>query len=85
MDPTSPLNGQGRAGQGARQVRNLKAPTCMTMAPRAPHAIHNGGTVPLHYYQIEYKRIDGDGLIAHWKEWYPCMQYMQYMRMPPAS
>ena len=50
------------------------------MAPRAPHAIHNGSNVPLHYYELEYKRIDGDGLNTHWKEWYPWMAYMQSLR-----
>jgi len=80
LDANSPLNGQG-AGQGrAPSVDNLKVPTCMTMAPRAPHKIHNGGTALLHYYQIEYKRIDGDGLAANWRKWYPYMQYMQFMR-----
>jgi hypothetical protein len=80
LDPNSPLNGQG-AGQGrAPSVDNLKVPTCTTMTPRAPHKIHNGGTALLHYYQVEYKRIDGDGLAANWRKWYPWMQYMQYMR-----
>jgi hypothetical protein len=80
MDPSSPFNGQG-AGQGhAPTTQHLTEPTCTTMAARAPHAIHNGGTVPLHYYEIDYKRIDGDGLTANWKKWYPWMQYMQFMR-----
>lgn len=80
LDPASPLNGQGAGHGGPPTVHNLKVPTCMTTAPRAPHAIHNGGTAPLHYYQIEYKRIDGDGLTANWRKWYPWMQYMQFMR-----
>ena len=50
------------------------------MAPQAPHALHNGGAAPLHYYRIEYKRIDGDGFAANWKKWYPWMLYMPYMR-----
>jgi hypothetical protein len=80
LDPASPLNGQG-AGQGAApRIHNLKVPTCSTMAPQAPHAIHNGGTTPVHYYRIEYKRIDGDALTANWRKWYPWMQYMPYMR-----
>jgi hypothetical protein len=36
--------------------------------------------VPLHYYQVDYKRIDGDGLTANWKKWYPWMVYMPFMR-----
>jgi hypothetical protein len=80
LDAASALNGQGAGVAGPPKTHNLTEPTCMTMAARAPHAIHNGGTVPLHYYQIEYKRIDGDGLTANWKQWYPWMQYMQSMR-----
>jgi mannose-6-phosphate isomerase-like protein (cupin superfamily) len=80
LDPASPLNGQGAGHGGAPKVFNLKAPTCSTMAPQAPHAIHNGGAAPLHYYRIEYKRIDGDGFAANWKKWYPWMRYMRYMR-----
>jgi len=80
LDPSSALNGQGAGRAPAPRTHNLTEPMCMTMAPRAPHAIHNGGSVPLHYYQIDYKRIDGDGLTANWKKWYPWMLYMPYMR-----
>jgi hypothetical protein len=80
LDPNSPLNGQGGGHGGPPKVYNLKSPTCATTAPEAPHKIHNGGAVPLHYYRIEYKRIDGDGLLANWQKWYPWMQYMQFMR-----
>ncbi len=80
LDPSSPLNGQGAGHGKPPSTHDLKVPTCTTMAPRAPHAIHNGGSAPLHYYQIEYKRIDGDGLLANWKKWYPWMQYMPFMR-----
>ena len=80
MDPSSPLNGQGMGQAKPPSVYGLKVPTCQTTAPRAPHAIHNGSSVPLHYYQIEYKRIDGDGIVTNWRKWYPWMQYMQFMR-----
>ena len=81
IEANSPLNGaRGGAIGHAPNLYNLKAPTCGTSAPQAPHAIHNGGKVPVHYYRIEYKRIDGDGLTQNWRKWYPWMQYMQYMR-----
>jgi len=80
LDPNSPLNGQGGGHAGPPKLYNLTSPTCGTMAPQAPHKIHNGGTVPLHYYRLEYKRIDGDELAAKWKTWYPWMQYMYFMR-----
>jgi hypothetical protein len=80
LDPASPLNGQGSGWGKAPHLYNLKVPLCETMTARAPHAIHNGGATPLHYYQIEYKRIDGDGLVANWRKWYPYMEYMPFMR-----
>ena len=78
LDPNSPLDGQGRGPcRSAAHLHNLKSPTLRDDGARElPHKIHNGGTAPLHYYRIEYKRIDGDDLAANWKKWYPWMQYM---------
>ena len=80
LDPASPLNGQGGGHSGPPKLYNLTAPTCGTVAPQGPHKIHNGLTVPVHYYRVEYKRIDGDGLAANWRKWYPWMQYMQFIQ-----
>jgi len=80
LDPDSPLNGQGAGYGPPPSVMNMKVPTCTTMAPQAPHAIHNGGSVPLHYYRVELIRVDGDDFPTHWQEWYPWMKYMKYMR-----
>jgi hypothetical protein len=80
LDPNSPLNGQGGGHAGPPKNHNLKSPTCGTIAPEALHKIHNGGTAPLHYYRLEYKRIDGDQLAANWKTWYPWMQFLHFMR-----
>ena len=80
LDPKSPLNGQG-AGQGpAPNVFNMTVPTCTTVPPQAPHTIRNNSTIPLHYYRIEFKRVDGDEFESHWHEWYPWMKYMKNMR-----
>lgn len=72
LDPRSPRNGQdatlAKSPSGTEFV-----PGCTTMGPQAPHQIHNGRPVPLHFYRIEYKRIDGDGLRTKWREWYPWM------------
>jgi hypothetical protein len=48
-------------------------PTCFVYGPQTPHALHNTGAVPVHYYRIDFKRIDGDGIKTHWREWYPWM------------
>jgi len=80
LDPASPLNGQGAGQAPPPSVFNMTVPICVDMAPQAPHAIHNGGTVPLHYYRIEFKRVDGAAFATKWRKWYPWMQYMKYMR-----
>ena len=51
----------------------FELPTCEAMAPQPPHQVRNTGKTPIHYYRIEYKRIDGEGLKTHWREWYPWM------------
>ena len=69
------------AGRGpAPSVFNMSSPTCATVPPQAPHTIRNNSSLPLHYYRIEFKRIDGDDFATHWRAWYPWMQYMQNMR-----
>lgn len=46
---------------------------CATTAPGKTAALRNTGKAPIHYYRIEFKRIDGDGIKDHWREWYPWM------------
>ena len=68
-------------GEGpAPSVFNMSAPTCTTLPPQAPHTIRNNSPIPLHYYRIEFKRVDGDDFPSHWREWYPWMKYRQNMR-----
>ena len=50
------------------------------MNSQAPHSLRNNSDTPLHYYRIEFKRVDGDLFASHWREWYPWMKYMQNMR-----
>jgi hypothetical protein len=71
LDPSSSLNGQG-SGHGPAPD-DQQFPTCDTMAPRAPHEVVNKGSIPAHYYVLEFKRLDGADLATHWKEWYPWM------------
>ena len=80
LDPDSTMNGQGSGYGRAPNVHNMKVPTCMTTAPRAPHKVHNAGNAALHYYRIEYKRIDGPDFETNWQKWYPRMAYMKYLR-----
>src|ERR1700674_3723089 len=71
LDPDSPLNGQG--GGHAPPPQGMQYPTCSTLGPQAPHAVTNNDTFPLHFYRLEFKRIDGDGIKTNWKTWYPWM------------
>ncbi len=77
LDPQSPRNGEGAGYGPAPSVLNMTVPTCATFAPQAPHSIQNKGDVPVHYYRIEFKRVDGDAFKSHWQEWYPWMKYMK--------
>jgi len=71
-------DGAGRAP--APSVLGMKLPLCATSAPQPPHSIRNDGAAPLHFYRIEFKRVDGDEFRANWRKWYPWMKYMQFMR-----
>jgi hypothetical protein len=71
LDPNSALNGQG-AGHGTPPP-GLDFPTCDTFAPLAPHEVTNHGAIAIHYYVLEFKRLDGADLAANWKVWYPWM------------
>jgi len=75
LDPDSPLNGQG-GGRGPAPA-GMEWPTCNTMAPQAPHKAYNGNPYPTHFYRIEFRRLDGEGIKTHWKEWYPWMAQSQ--------
>src|SRR5262249_28117711 len=71
LDPDSAQNGQDQQQGPAPQ--GYEWPTCSTMGPQAPHAVTNNDTFPLHFYRMEFKRVDGDGIKDHWKEWYAWM------------
>jgi hypothetical protein len=71
LDPDSVLNGQGAGHCPAPE--GLQNPSCVTMKPRAPHAVVNNDSFPFHYLRIEFKRIDGEELQTKWKTWYPWM------------
>jgi hypothetical protein len=71
LDATSSLN-EPHAGHGPEPtVFNMSALTCATVPTQAPHAIRNNSAIPLHYYRIEFKRIDGDNFqsLSFAKSW----------------
>jgi hypothetical protein len=75
LDPTGALDqlGTGEAPAPA----GYRGPTCSTMASQAPHAPFNRKVVPNHFFRLEYKRIDGEGIKTNWQKWYPWMVKLQ--------
>ena len=69
LDPTSPFNGQGWGSGPA--PKGMEYPACTTSPPQAPHKPLNRTSAPLHFYRIEFRRLDGEDIQAHWKDWYP--------------
>jgi hypothetical protein len=69
-----PMNNDNfkRAGSAAAPPGS-KFPTCKTLAPEAPHSFTNDENYPSHFYRLEFKRIDGEGIKTHWQQWYPWM------------
>ena len=38
-------------------------PQCVLFEPTPPHALANKGTYPIHFYRMEFKRMDGNDLM----------------------
>ncbi len=71
--PWPALSVQGKVtGGDARGVPTAGKlyPWCQTLGMQESHDVTVKGDFPLHYYQLEYKRIDGDGFAANWRTWY---------------
>ncbi len=47
-----------------RSLADLKLPTCAAIGPQAPHQFHNTDTFAQHFYRVEFKRVDGDGILT---------------------
>jgi hypothetical protein len=73
LDAASPLNGGPRTGGQGAAPTGRSFPMCVTLGPEAPHAVTNTGAFPDHFYRLEFKRVDGEGIWTQWKEWYPWM------------
>jgi hypothetical protein len=71
LDPNSPLNNP--VGGSAQPPEGYQAPSCSTMDPQAPHQAENLSDTPLHFYRIEFKRVDGEQFETQWRQWYPAM------------
>ncbi|WP_206239624.1 hypothetical protein [Novosphingobium terrae] len=83
FDSATPLP-QTRGSHASAPLPGFEHLGCAATAPTGPEVTHNTGKAPIHYYRIEFKRIDGDGLKTHWREWYPWMAQLKdaYDRSP---
>ena len=48
-------------------------PWCQSQTAQPARSFTVTGDFPLHYYRMEYKRIDGDGFAANWQKWYAAL------------
>ena len=71
LDPNSPFNDMG--SKVAPGPAGARWPICTTAAPQAPHKSYNGHDYPTHFYRLEFRRLDGDEIKTHWREWYRWM------------
>lgn len=56
-------------------------PWCQSQNAQPARSATVTGDFPLHYYRMEYKRIDGDGFAANWQDWYaPMMKNIPQFR-----
>lgn len=46
----------------------LTMPCCITVAAGLSLTFHNAGNLAIHYYRLEFKRIERRILIDHWRE-----------------
>lgn len=64
---------QGKASGGTARgypTGGKPYPWCQTQGEQEAGSVTVSGDFPLHYYRMEYKRIDGDGYATQWKNWY---------------
>ena len=73
VPPTATRVGPTSAVPACPPPAGMKWPTCNTMGPQWPHAASDTNEYPTHFYRIQFKRMDGDGIKTHWREWYPWM------------
>jgi hypothetical protein len=54
----------------------MAVPRCITLGANQRVPVINKSGATLHFYAVQFKRIDGPGLREHWREWYPFMLEM---------
>jgi hypothetical protein len=62
LDPASPQNGQN--WRNAAPAKGDPYPKCVSADPQAPHQPSNDGAWPLHFFRVEFVRIDQDDTLT---------------------
>ncbi len=57
--------------------KGMVIPRCITANPNFALPRATAATGPIHFYGFLFKRVDGTGLEANWRAWYPNMVEMQ--------
>ena len=67
----------GKGAGRSEPPTGLQMPRCMTVSAGVSLAPSPPRTDVVHYYQLEFKRVEGDALKEHWRDWYPYMANMR--------
>ena len=46
-------------------------PICFAAFEETPHAVKVEKGPSQHFYRVQFKRVDGDGVKTNWQSWYP--------------
>jgi hypothetical protein len=84
IDAAGTVPPPGKGSHESPALAGFATLKCATSGGSAAEVTRNTRTAPIHYYRIDYKRIDGDGIKDHWREWYPWMATLKdaYDRSP---
>ena len=57
--------------QRARQYEDAdwSQPQCRTMPVQAPHQVTDTDSFPVHFYRLEFKKMDGKGIETNWAQY----------------
>jgi hypothetical protein len=67
-DPTAPAEVVAELAQLNAQLEAAMSnglPMAWSAPPQSTHSVHNLDTFPMHFYRIEFKRLEGDDIIKH--------------------
>ena len=64
---------------------NWSYPSCDAVGPMPAREVSNSGPLPIHYYRIEFPKVDGADFRVNWRRDYPSIARGQPDRAPAGS